>query len=123
MTYTLVQQKPRQTWTNLDWATYLCCPVKEISSIKKFLDDTFVMSIARHKNTGLYCFAMYKYDFAPSGATRLQLINSGKKSFQNVMDALRDANENIISQMEFTDFWAKAYNVPKRALQMMLIRE
>ena len=123
MTQILVQQKPRLKWTDLDWATYLDCPVQEIPSIKKFLDDTFVMSIARQKSTGRYCFAMYKYDFAPSGATRLQLIKSGNNSFSNIMYALHDANNNIISKMELTDFWAKTYNVPRRALQMMLIHE
>jgi len=25
--------------------------------------------------------------------------------------------------MEFSDFWAKMYDMPKRAIQMMLIRE
>jgi len=121
----LVRCKPRLEWTNLEWANHLECPIQEISSIRKFLNDNYVMAIERNRKTGRYSFAMYIYHNAPSGAKDLHLMLSAddeKHTFVNPMDALRDAN-NIISSLEFSDFWAKTLNVPKRALQMMLIRE
>lgn len=123
MTKSLVQQRPRSKWTDLDWATYLGCPVTKVTGIRNFLYGTYLTSIARNEKTGRYCFAMYKYDVAPYGTIGFQLVKIGKKEFTGIMDALRDANENIIPEMEFSDFWTNAYNVPKRALQMMLFRE
>ena len=119
----LVRQKPRLQWTDLDWANYLQCTVQEIPDIKDFLDKNYVMAVERNKMTGRYSFTMYKYHTAPSGNQSLQLLLSDDKhSFVNIMDAVRDAN-NIISTLELSDFWARALNVPKQALQMMLIRE
>ena len=119
----LVKPKSRFEWTSLDWASYLGCSVHEIPSIMKFLGNTYVTAIERHKVTGRYSFAMYKYHTAPSGAKDLHLmLSDDKHSFPNITDALCYAN-NIISTLEFTDFWAKMLNVPKRSLQMLLIRE
>ena len=121
----LIKPKPRLTWNNLDWATYLGCPIQEIESIKAFLDDNYVMAIERHRATGRYSFAMYRWHIAPSGAKDLHLMLSAddeKHMSANPVDAIREAN-NVISTLELSDFWAKALNVPKRALQMMLIRE
>lgn len=119
----LVKPKSRSEWTDLDWANYLCCPIHEIPSIRKFLEDNYVPVIERNKSTGHYSFAMYRYHIAPSGAKDLHLmLSDDKHSFSNLTDALCDAN-NIISTLEFTNFWADALNVPKRSLQMLLIRK
>ncbi len=119
----LIKPKSRLEWTDLDWANYLCCSIQEIPSIRKFLDDNYVTAIERNKTTGRYSFAMYKYHTAPSGAKDLHLmLSDDKHSFSNLIDAMHDAN-NIISTLEFSDFWAKTLNVPKQSLQMMLIRE
>ena len=123
MPRTEYRQKSRLEWTDENWADYLGCPVKEIPSIREFLNETYVTAIERNKITGRYSFAMYKYDSAPSGHKRLQLmLSDDKHSFTNIIDAVRDAN-NVISTLELSDFWADALNVPKRALQMMLVRQ
>ena len=113
----------RLTWTDENWANHLGCPVKDIPSIRKYLDNNYVVAIERNKFTGKYSLAMYRYDVAPSGARRLQLLLSDDKHGSvDVKQAIHDAN-NVISKLELTDFWSKALNVPKRALQMLLIRE
>lgn len=123
MSETEYRRKSRLEWTDENWANYLGCPVEKIPSIRNFLDKTYVTAVERNKITGQYSFAMYKYDTAPSGHNRLRLILSDdKRGFTNITDAVRDAN-NIISTLELTDFWADTLNIPKQALQMMLIRE
>ena len=121
----LVKPKSRIEWTLLDWANYLGCPVHEIPSIRKFLENNYVTAIVRNRGTGRYSFAMYRYHTAPSGAKDLHLMLSAddeKHTFTNQVDAIREAN-NIISTLELNDFWAKTLNVPQRSLQMLLIRE
>ena len=115
--------KSRLEWTDADWANYFGCPVQKIPEYKKFLDENYVPAIERNKTTGKYSFVMYKYDIAPSGQKRLQLwLTDDKHSFDTTTEALNNAN-NTISTLEFTDFWAKMYGVPKQVLQMMLIYE
>ncbi len=115
--------KSRLEWKNEDWANYLDCPVQKISEFKKILDENYVMAVERNAASKLYSFAVYRYDVAPSGAKRLQLLlTDDKHKFANIQDAMHDAN-NIISSLELNDYCAKALNVPKRAIQMMLIRE
>lgn len=112
----------RLQWTDKDWATYLGCPIDKIQEYKNILDKNYLMAIERDKNSGKYFMAVYRYDIAPSGFQRLQLLLSGNKRFDNVVNALQDANR-IISHMELNDFYAKQLNMPKQAIQMMLIRE
>lgn len=114
--------KSRLDWQDSDWATYLNCPVSKIPEYKKILDENFVTAIERDRQSGQYSFALYRYDVAPSGFKRLQLSKTSKKSFANLLDAVHDAN-NIISCWELSDFWAKAFNMPKQAVQMLLIRQ
>lgn len=112
----------RSKWTDIMWAYYLGCPVQKIPEYKKFLDENYVPAIERNKTTGKYSFVMYKYDIAPSGQKRLQLwLTDDKHSFDTTTEALNNAN-NTISTLEFTDFWAKTFDVPKQVLQMLLIR-
>ena len=119
----LVKPKSRLNWNDLDWATYLDCPVQKIPEYKRVLDANYVTAVERNRTTGRYSFAMYKYHTKPSGDQNLQLLLSDDKhSFPTIMDAVHDAN-NIISTMELSDFWAKALGMPARAVQMMLIRE
>ena len=121
----LVRCKPRLEWTNLDWANYLQCPIQEVPSIRNFLYDNYVMGIERNRKTNRYSFVMYRYHIAPSGFKSPQLLLSAsdeKHTFSNEKDAIEDANK-VISSLELSDFWADALNVPKCALQMMLIRE
>ena len=112
----------REAWRDIDWATYLGCPVEKIPEYKKFLDENYVITIEQNKNTKLYSMFMYRYDIAPSGFKRLQLIASGKEQFADLTAAIHNAND-VISKMEFSAFWAEIYDVPAKVLQMMLIRE
>ena len=114
--------KNRLNWTDLDWAEYLKCPVQKIFEYRKILNDNYVMVVERNKKTGKYSFAMYRYYITPSGNDRLQLLLSGKQSFLTYSEAVNNANGKI-SKMELKDFWVKSLNVPKQAIQMMLIRE
>jgi len=123
MTKNLVKPKSRLNWNDLDWATYLDCPIQNIPEYKQVLDKNFVMAVERNRTTGRYSFAMYRYHTKPSGDQNLQLLLSDDKhSFPTIMDAVCDAN-NIISTMELNKFWAKTLDVPARAIQMLLIRE
>ena len=117
-----IKQKSRTEWNDKDWATYLGCPVAKVADYRNILDRNYVMSIQRDSRTQQYYFAMYRYDITPSGTKRLQLKYSSKKQFTTTQDALTDAN-NIISTIELTDFWAKTFKVPNRAIQMLLIRQ
>ena len=117
------KQKSRLDWTDMDWAVYFGCPVQEIPEYRKFLNENYLPAIEYNKTTGKYSFAMYRYDIAPSGHKRLRLwLTDDKHSFVKKEDALHDAN-NVISTLEFTDFWAKTYKVPKQVLQMLLMCE
>ena len=111
----------RLEWQDADWARQLNCPVQNVPEYRKIMEENFLTSIESNKVSGEYSFVVYRYDTAPSGAQRLQLWLTGDKSFQEIEDALRDAN-NIIATLELTDFWAKVYGVPKQALQMLVIR-
>ena len=112
----------RLDWNDEDWAKQLNCPVSKVPEYRKIMEDNFLTCIERDKVSGLYSFAMYRYDTAPSGAKRLQLMLTCNKNFSKAEDALHDAN-NIISTWELSDFWAKIYGVPKQAVQMLLINE
>ncbi len=117
-----IKQKSRLDWTDNDWATYLSCPVAKISGYKKILNENYLMALEQDKETKNYAFAMYRYDIAPSEQKRLRLLLSSKSQFAQKQDALTHAN-NIISTLELNDFYAKALNVPTKAIQMLLIRE
>ena len=113
----------RLKWTDTMWAAYFGCPVKKVPEYRNFVDENFVPTIERNIKTGEYSLAIHKFALTPSGCNRLQLwLTDDKHSFNNITDALHRANKTI-SALEFTDFSAKMYGVPKQVLQMMLIRE
>ncbi|MCR4917927.1 MAG: hypothetical protein K5912_03215 [Alphaproteobacteria bacterium] len=119
----MIKIKSRLNWNDVNWAKYLKCPKDKIPEYREWLEKTFVPVVEVNKKTGGYRFAMYRYDIAPSGFERWQLFVTGpEKQFKNDNDAVRDANK-LISVLEFTDFWAKMYDVPKKVLQMRLIIE
>ena len=117
-----IKQKSRLDWNDTDWATYLGCSVRNVAKYRKLLEENYFTCVEQDKNTGLHSFALYKYDIAPSGVKRLHLLLSSNRGFTNLSDATVDAN-NIISGLELTDFSAAAFNVPKQAVQMLLIRQ
>lgn len=117
-----IKQKSRLDWNDTDWATYLGCPVQDVVKYRKLLEENYFACVEQNKNTGLHSFALYRYDIAPSGVKRLRLLLSSNRGFANLSDATTDAN-NIISGLELPDFWSKAFDMPKQAVQMLLIRQ
>lgn len=117
---TIVNNKNRK---EIYWANRIGCPIEKVAAYKKIVFEQFDTGIAKDKETGKYFFVMYRYEYTPSGFKRPLLMYSGKKQFDSLRDARRDANKNIISKPNFclTDFWAKQYGVPAKALQMLLI--
>ena len=112
----------RLEWTDANWADYLGCSVKQVQEYRNFLDKNFLVAIERNKTNNQYSFAMYRYHTHPSKHKSLQLMATRDISFPTIMEAVADAN-GIISCMELSDFWAKTYDVPKKVMQMLLIRE
>ena len=115
----LVKQNSRQNWSDLDWANYLNCPITEIPSIKNYMQENYSSLISTNMHNGKRFVRLYRHEITPSESIRPIQIYSAELHTPNFV---REANDKI-STLELTDFWAKALNVPKRALQMMLIRE
>ena len=116
------QLKSRLEWQDVDWAKYFGCSVQQVAQYRKVVDDNFLSVVERNKKSKMYSLAIYRYDTAPSGIQRLQLMISSDKSFKDLNNAMQDAN-NIISCLELNDFWAGVLNIPKQAIQMALIRQ
>ncbi len=116
------KQKSRLEWTDANWAAYLGCSVSQVSRYKEILNKNYLMAVEKNTQANTYAFAMYRYDIAPSGQKRLRLLRSSNQQFSEESAAITDAN-NIISTMELYDFYATALNVPKQAIQMLLIRQ
>ena len=117
-----VSLKSREYWSDKDWANYLDCPVEKIAEYKKILNDNFVLGIEQNKETKLYSFVSYKWHIHPSGHKSSQLwLTDDLHRFDTYSQAAQYANQNIISKLQLTDSWAKIYNIPSKALQMMLI--
>lgn len=111
------------SWSDGQWAIYLDCPVQEIPSIRTFVTQNFFPLIERDVNTGKYNFVMTKISTSMAGTKRIMPMISYKKTFATADEARRYANEVVIPKLELTNFWASAYYVPRRALQMLHIEE
>lgn len=120
-----MSQENRLNWNDKDWAAYLGCSVFDVARYRWTLAELFLMAIARSENTGKYHFEMYKYETTPLGFKRTLLQYSGKKEFDSLKEAVKDANESIISNPTFVldDLLAKQYKLPAKAIQMMLIKQ
>ena len=113
----------REMWSDKEWASYLNCPVEKIAEYRKILNDNFVLGVEQNKETKKYSFVSYKWHIHPSGHRSSQLwLTDDLHRFDTFSQAAQYANQNIISKLQLTDFWAKQYNIPSKALQMMLIR-
>jgi len=115
--------KSRLNWTDADWAKHLNCPVSKIPEYRKALKEMFLPVIEQNKLDGLYYYTMYKYHVSLAGTKSLQLfLTKDAPGFKTAQEAIDDGNK-AISTIEFSDLWEKIYEMPKRVLQMMLIRE
>ena len=67
-------------------------------------------------------FAMHKWDTAPSGFKRLQLaLTDDWHCCYTENEAIEYANTYILPKIQLNDYWAKVYNVPANALQLLRI--
>jgi hypothetical protein len=114
----LMKTTPREKWSNLDWANHLGCPITEMPSIIKFMQENYSSLITLDKATGRFCVRVYRHEITPSESIRPIQIYASEL---HEKDFIREANRKI-SALELSDFWAKMLEVPKRSLQMMLIR-
>lgn len=111
------------SWSDGQWAIYLDCPIQEIPSIRKFMTRNFFPLIERDVITGKYNFVMTRISTSMAGTKRIMPMVSDKETFLTYAEARKHANEVIIPKLELTNFWASAYYVPRRALQMLHIKE
>jgi hypothetical protein len=112
----------RLKWTDMNWATYLGCSVQQVQEYKKILNEYFIPLIKRDNKTKKYSFEMYRYDATSAGRKKSHLEIRDPRPFNNMAEAIDNAN-SLISCMELKESWANTFNMPKRAIQMMLVRE
>jgi hypothetical protein len=111
------------TWTDKQWATYLGCPVQEVSKIRVFIKENFFPLIAQDTTTGEYNFVMTRMHESMSGTKSVIQMMSSMQKFSTSESAAKHANNEIIPVLEFTHVWAQSLGVPERALQMLHIKE
>ena len=113
----------RSGWKDADWAAYLGCSPFSIPDYRKKLDGKFTTAIVQHPQTRKYRFEIYAYDYTPSGKKNIQLIYSGNRVFDTYVDALTDANVNVIPTMELNPAWVKHFGMPAKAVQLIRVKE
>ncbi len=116
-----VVRENRLNWKDPDWAAYLGCPVNCVAQYRQILGNNFVPAIEREQKSGLYSLVMYRYDVSPSGSKRLRLLFSSNQHFADIADALHNAN-TVISSLELNAKVAEVLQIPRTAIQMLLIR-
>ena len=113
----------RINWSDQDWAKHLGIEVKDLPRVRDFVNDNYYVTTVRNQITNKYSVALYKYHKSPSGFKTLQLVATANKEFAESAQAVKYANENFLSTLEITDAWTQSLNIPKRALQLLSIRE
>lgn len=111
------------TWTDKDWAIHMNCPVQEVPSIRTFITENFFPAVEHNEFTGKYSFVMTKMDTSYAGTQRIMQILSCTDTFPTFEAARTHANNEVISKLELTKFWASALHVPTRALQILHIEK
>ena len=120
----LVRLKPRSEWTNLDWASYLQCPIQEVPVLQNYISENYLPTIGKNRVTGKYHFCVLKLHVSPSGWRDWHLwLSDDKKGFTNESDVVRYVNETVIPTLQFNDAYAKLADIPVRALQLMHMTE
>ena len=119
----LVLLKPRLNWTDLDWATYLDCPICEIPVYKQRLSKNLRMKIKPLIATNLYEFQIFQLVIGPKGKPVERFVGADwYNQSSDRSQVVRKANE-YISGLSLKPGWADKFGVPCHAVQMMLIRE
>ena len=118
-----IKMENRINWSDQDWAKHLGIEVKDLPRVRNFINDNYDVATVRNQFTNKYSVALYKYHKSPSGFKTLQLMATANQEFAESAQAVKYANEQFLSKLEMTDLWAKSLNMPKRALQLLSIRE
>ena len=114
----------RINWSDEQWATHLEIPVTQLSRIRNSVDEQYLAEIVRSTvNAKNFTVALYKRNTALSGIKTLQLIATAPKEFSESFEARMYANNEFLPSLEMTADWAKIAKLPKRALQLLSIRE
>ncbi len=123
ITQSLANPRPRLLWNDLDWATYLDCPVQKIPEYKRILSENFVVRIHLCSANNRYIFELFQKVMGPKGRKQMRYVYSDwYYQFCDRAQEIQVANE-YISNMVFRDEVATKLNLPKKSFQMMLIRE
>ena len=118
--------KPEQlTWTDKQWAAHLGCPVQEVPHIRAYVRANFFPIIEQNNDTKEYNFLMTRMSTSIAGTRRIMPMVSDEKVFAEFefKAAVQYANNEVIPKLELTKFWSDALYIPKRALQMLHIKE
>ena len=114
----------RINWSDEQWAVHLGIPVTTLSHTRNSVDDQYLVNVVRSTmNANLFTVALYKRNTMPSGIKTLQLIATAPKEFPESFEARKYANNEFLPSLEMTDDWARMARLPKRALQLLSIRE
>ena len=113
----------RSGWKDADWAAYLGCPESAIPEYRRKLDGKFKTAIVQQPQTKKYRLEIYAYDYTSSGKKNIQLIYSGTHLFDKYVDALTDANVNVIPTMELNPAWVKRLGVPPQSMQLLTVKQ
>ena len=116
--------KPEQlTWTDKQWAAHLGCPVQEVPSIRAYVYANFFPVIEQNNDTKEYNFLVTSMSTSMAGTRRVMPMVSDDKVFADFKTAVQYANNEAIPKLELKKFWSDALYIPKRALQMLHIKE
>lgn len=113
----------RINWSDEQWASHLGIEPKDLPRVRDFMNENYSAAIVRNKNTNNFTVALYKYHVAPSGFKTLQLMATATKDFPDSAKATYYANNEFFPSLEMNDFWDKSLKIPKRAFQLLSIRE
>ncbi len=116
-------QLDRLEWTDMDWANYLNCSIEKINEYKKILSANIVMEIKQISSYPMYEFQIYRRVTGQKGRKRkTPVFFDWSHQSHDRTEVVNNANI-IISSLTLKDEIATKFNVPKAAVQMMLIRE
>jgi len=116
--------KPEQlNWSDFEWAMHLNCTARKVQAIKKLVTENYFPCIVKNNETGKYAFHLSRLDKTPSGAERVLPMMTGKTEFATEAEAIKNANEVIIPDLEFNPIVAWKNEIPRRAIQMLHIYE
>jgi hypothetical protein len=110
-------------WTDKQWAAHLGCAVQEVPHIRTYVYANFFPVIEQNNDTKEFNFMMTMMSTSMAGTRRVMSMFSNDEVFADFKAAVKYANNEVIPKVELTKFRSDALNIPKRALQMLHIKE